>query len=306
MTAVKYNIETKVTDIIVTDPKEVSPLLKLFIATKGVEGKSKGTLKSYALAINHMLHGIGKQVEDITTNDLRVYLHTYKQSRNVTNSTLETMRHVFTSFFTWLVAEEYIQKNPAIRLGAFKFEASKRHAMDLMELEYVREACKTPREKALIDFLFSTGCRVSEACNVKLEDVDLTNKTVYVRNGKGGKSRMTYLNPEAVVSIKTYLKTRRLKSDYLFGHERDVKKDHLSNRAMESIINAVADRCKDKIQTHITPHVFRHTAATLALRNGMPVEQVKSFLGHSKIDTTLIYAKINDEDVQRSHERYLQ
>ena len=297
-----YKVEKQITDLI-TYNGGIPPLVKLFIASKAVEQKSDGTLKNYTLVLMNFFNTVRKNAQDITSNDIRVYFHMYQESRGVAASTIESMRHVFNSFFAWCYSEEYIPKDPARSIKALKYNAKERQFLEPMELEMLREACKNIREKAIIDFLFSTGCRVSEMCSVRRTDVDLDKATVFIAKGKGNKSRITYLNAESRVSLKAYLKTRKDENPYLFTFERRPNDlGCLGKAAVEVMIRKITARCP-QITKKVTPHVMRHTAATLALRNGMPLEQVKEFLGHSNLNTTMIYAKINKDDVRRSHER---
>lgn len=302
--AVTYNIQKQTTEIIAQE-EGVPVLVKMFIASKAVEQKTQGTLKNYMLVLTNFFNAVKKSVADVTANDIRVYFHMYQEQRKIKNCTLESMRHAFNSFFSWCYAEEYIPKDPMKRVKQIQFEAKERLFLEPIELEMVREACENIREKAIIDFLFSTGARVSEMCNVKLTNVDFTNRTVFIERGKGGKSRTTYLNAEAIVSLKAYLKSRNDNSPYLFTHLYNLEGDgKLSKKSVEVIIRNLAKRVPS-ITKDVTPHVIRHTAATIALRNGMPVEQVKELMGHSNINTTMIYAKVNKEDVKRSHSKYL-
>ena len=297
-----YKVEKEITDLI-TYNGEIPTLVKMFVASKAVEQKSEGTLRNYTIVLSNFFNAVRKSVQDITSNDIRVYFHMYQTSRRVKASTIETMRHVLNSFFAWCHSEEYIPKDPAKSIKALKLDIKEREFLEPVELEMLRESCRNIREKAIIDFLFSTGCRVSEMCNVLKTDIDLDKATVFISKGKGNKSRTTYLNAESRVSLKAYLKTRKDRNPYLFTFERRINNvNGLGKAAVEVLIRKIASRCP-QITKKVTPDVMRHTAATMALRNGMPLEQVKEFLGHSNLNTTMIYAKINKDVVRRSHER---
>lgn len=305
LVALKYNIERQTMDLTVQD-RGFPLLAKMFIASKAVEQKSQGTLKNYKYTLSNFFDTVRKPVDQVTTNDLRVYLHQYQVEHSVTGDTLETIRHVFNSFFSWCYAEEYIPKDPTKRLQMIKTNPGVRQFLEPIELEMVRNACQNPREKAIIDFLFSTGCRVSEMCAVKKENVDIQARTVFIEHGKGDKSRTTFLNPESVISLTEYLKTRKDDSPYLFTHIRHPtgSDGRLEKKTIQMLLRQIASRVPS-LDKKLTPHVLRHTAATIALRNGMPMEQVKEFLGHSNINTTMIYAKLDKADIKRSHEKYL-
>jgi len=298
--AAGYEIERKEMGLsIIGDSPEI---VKIYVASKAVEHLSMGTLKLYKLRLDNFFKTVRKSFADITTNDVRVYLFNYKAQRNISDHTLESMRMCFNSFFQWLVEEEYITRNPVRKISTIKFQPSERHAMSPLELEKLRSLCKSKREKAIVDFLYSTGCRVSELCHAKKNDVNWADRTFHVVCGKGGKSRTTYLNAECIISLKEYLASRNDDDDHLFTTERRPF-NGFGNKAVENLLNDIVSRSPDSFVTHITPHVFRHTSATIALRNGMPIEQVQRFLGHSKVATTLIYAATDDSMVKSSHQR---
>ena len=175
--------------------------------------------------------------------------------------------------------------------------------MSQLELEYVRRSCGDIREKAIIETLYSTGCRVSELCNISKHHIDWQNCTVQVY-GKGGKYRTVFINAKAYVTLKDYLQTRNDTDEHLFVSDRKPHKG-LSRYAIEHIVSEISDRAYRMTGKRITPHVFRHTTATTALQNGMPVQNISRMLGHSQIETTMIYAEVNNIDVQRDHLRYV-
>ena len=174
--------------------------------------------------------------------------------------------------------------------------------MTAIELETVRKCCQTLREKALVDFLYSTAARINEVCSLDIRHVDFSDHTVRIERGKGGKGRTTFLNAEAEISLKAYLASRSDDCPALFvpvyGSAR-----HLKNRALEEEIRRIVSRCD--LSVKVTPHVFRHTAASIALQRGMPINQVQAWLGHARIQTTLRYAKTLNHDVKISHQKYV-
>ena len=298
----KYHFERKETGIIVYN--DVPEILKIFLASKAVENCKKGTLQNYYQVVSAFFRFIPKPYNQIGANDIRMFLFDYRKKRNVKDSTLEHVRICLNTFFSWLVSEEYIDRNPVQKIQPISVPESTRHAMSPMELEYIRGACENERERAIVEFLYSTGCRVSEMTDMKLEDVDFMNGTAKVLHGKGDKARTVYLNPKALVAIDAYLKTRKFRDEWLFNrtHRPGGK---ISKKAVEQTIQNIASRVGDKLKTHVTPHVFRHTNATEGLRRGMPVEQIQRELGHSKIETTMRYARLNDTEVQLSHSKYI-
>jgi integrase/recombinase XerD len=277
--------------------------VSMFIAAKDVEDKSRRTLKLYRSVLSCFIQKIGKPVQKITTADIRDYLSSCKQ-RGHKNTTVGNTRRILNSFFEWCLLENIVQVNPVRRINSIKQEKSPRHAMQKIELEYLRNACTSLRDKALIDFLYSTGARVSELCNAKIDNIDWERKEVFIDHGKGGVSRLTYLNPEAEVSLKAYLFSRSDESPFIFARTRGHSAAPLDAKTVQNAIDKIVTNSHRQFSVKITPHVFRHTIATVLLRNGMPVEQVQRFLGHANINTTMIYAEVKDDDVRRSHSMY--
>ena len=299
--AVHYDIKTACTDLsIPTD--DVPQMVKMHIAALAAQNRSKTTLAARLRILRNFFHVVRKPYNTVTSNDIRIYLYNYKADRNISASSEDQIRININAFFQWCVDEDYLERNPARKIGKIKYQEPERTPLTMLQLETLRSACRNLREKALIDFLYSTGCRVSEACAMLISDVNFDTQTVVIRHGKGDKRRTSYLNAEAVISLRAYLQSRKDDSPYLFASER--KPVHgLTPKALQDIIKDIASRTSLQISVH--PHLFRHTVATTALRSGMPVEQVQRFLGHSKIDTTLIYAKTDDQDIHDSHRKYI-
>lgn len=278
-------------------------ILTMWIEAKTVEEKSAKTVKLYKSIISRFLLSISHPVSNVTTADIRHYLTICKEAGNK-NSTIGNVRRVLNGFFEWCVLEGICVTNPVKRVASIKQEKSPRKSMKPIELEYLRNSCHSLRDKALIDFLYSTGVRVSELCNARIDHIDWEQKTVLIEHGKGDVTRITYLNPEAEVSLRAYLDSRSDDSPYIFAPSFGKSVSPMNPKAIQNAVDRIVVQSGRTYSCRITPHVFRHTIATVLLRNGMPVEQVQRFLGHAKIDTTLIYAEIRDEDVRRSHSLY--
>ena len=295
-----FDFSQKSTDLILSTG--LPDVAKAFLATKATEQKSENTLKVYRQRLDRFFQSVGKPLATITTTDLRIYLFNYQSEHGIKASSLNAIRATLKEFFGWCADEEIIVKSPANRLAKLQEEKSLRHSMEAIELEKLRSVCQTLRQKALVDFLYATGCRVSEVSNMLLVHVDLESRKVHVELGKGKKSRPTYINAEAQVSLSKYLASRSDDCPYLFATERKPHRQ-CSVRAIQLEIAKLEKLAQ--IQTHVTPHVFRHTTATTAIKNGMPVEQVQRLLGHSQISTTMIYAEVRQDDVQHNHEKYV-
>lgn len=300
--ATRYEIHRRETSLAVYN-EEVPEIVKVYIVCKKIEGLSQATLDTYLRMLKLFFRDVRKAPAQITTNDVRVYLYRYQQERSCSNRSLDKYRQYLASFFGWAADEGYVQQNPMRTIPAVKYEKKPRENLTQLELEYLRECCQSPRERAIIEFLFSTGCCVSELYGVKLSDIDWNARTVHLF-GKGSKHRTSYINAKCEVSMKAYLKTRTDESEYLVVTERKPYRQ-LKKDAVEKIVRNISGRSSSEMQKHVTPHILRHTTATMALQNGMPIADISKLLGHEKIDTTMIYAHTCMESVQTGHRKYV-
>lgn len=279
----------------------VPEILKTFIACKKVEGKSMASLQNYLLILKQFFLMVQKPLDKITSNDIRVFLNQYQQMRNISNRTLDQYQTYIKAFFTWCFDEEYLDRNIAKKLKPVKFANKEREPLTQLELEKLRSVCETKRDTSMVEFLYSTGCRVSELCNAKICDIDWQSKEIKVL-GKGSKWRTTFLNAKSEFTLKDYLAERDDESEYLFVSERKpynkLLKDGVDKRFR--YLSKKAD-----IGRKITPHVLRHTNATTGLQNGMPVTDVQKILGHERLDTTMVYAKVSLAEVHNNHRKYV-
>ena len=268
--------------------------IEQFIIAKRLEGKSETTLSGYELALRNLDAASVKRIEELGTDDLRSYLYNYRQERNITDRSLEQMRKIFSSFYRWLVEEKVILFNPVDRIKKIKYTAEPRTAIEPLDLEKIREACDNLRDKAIIEFLFSTGARVSEVSNAKISDINFHDKSVRIL-GKGEKYRTVYINARAELALQRYIESRDDDNPSLFV---SLRRPHntLQKSGIEAMVKRVAGRTD--ITDNIVPHKFRHTTATIAMQNGMTVQEVQKLLGHSNINTTMIYAETDDEELK--------
>lgn len=294
-----YDISRQTTDIIPADG--IPEAVRLYIASKAVEQLSKLTLVEYKRVLVKFFQTVRKPVQEVSANDIRVYLFRYEESRGIQKETVEHLRIVLNSFFEWLALEEIIPKNPAKRISPIHTNPKEQPRMTTLELEKMRCACQDLREKALVDFLYSTGARVSEVRAGLITDVDIASGVYLIRHGKGDKERKTYLNAEALLSLQAYLSTRKDDSPYLFvsvrGHHS------MTSKAIQDIISKI--RSRTDITKRITPHAFRRTTATIGTANGMSVQEMQKLLGHANINTTMRYVAVADESVKTDHSKYI-
>lgn len=255
----------------------------------------------YRLRLKKFADMINRPVEKITANDIRLFLSAFQIDKNVSMETLKTYIVTLRSFFKFLMEEEYIIKNPMVKIKTPKTSQRIRVALNDEELEMLRNACQTIREKAIVEFIFSTACRVSEVSNVKTSDINFDKKELNVI-GKGDKERKVFFSSKCKLLILEYLLNRGFSSEYLFCAS---KKPHnkLSTESIEKEVRNIASRTN--ISKPIYPHILRHTWATLALKSGVPLDTIQAILGHSKITTTQIYAAEDRSKVEYECRRFL-
>lgn len=295
-----FDIKRTCTDLITTD--DLPEVVKHYCAALAVENKALGTISDYKRILTAFFETVRKPFYTVTTNDIRMYMFTRQQQGNLKKSSVEHLRIVLNAFFGWLVDEEYMERNPARRIEPIKVPRSDRQAVPALDLEYLRKACQTPREKALIDFLYSTGCRVSECAALNVSDIDWNTRSVKILHGKGDKSRITYFNAESEVSLREYLKTRPEGSEALFCRAR-APHGHVTRESLEKEVRNIRQRVD--ISVPVTPHILRHTFATTAINNGAPVQHVQQLMGHASLDTTMIYTHNQQTDIQTTHRKFV-
>lgn len=276
----------------------IPEVVKYFLASKAVENLSRGTLKIYGLRLEDFFRRIRKPFSDVRANDIRLYLYWYKSEKHASDGYLDNIRRILSVFFSWLVANEYLVRNPCASVECIKHQVPERIPLTPYELEELRWVCRTVREKALVDLLYSSGIRASECSAVNLSDIDWKARSIVIRHGKGDKRRVVYFNAESELSLRKYLETRQDDCEALFVTIRSPH-HRLGIRSIETEIGKIGRRCEH----HVFPHKLRHTFATSGLRGGMPLDKLQALMGHAKPETTLIYAKQDQTDLQREHSR---
>lgn len=274
--------------------------IRMFLASKKAVNRQDNTLRQYTREIRNMLCFLGKRIEDITGMDLRYYYGIMREQRGIKMSTMQTRLHYLSSFWDFLNTEELVSGNPVKKVGLLKLEKIIKKPYSQEELERIRGACETLRDRALIEFLYSTGVRVSELAALNIQDVEMGKRELIVY-GKGSKERKTFLTESAEFYLKRYLKERKARPDMPLFVTLDRPHDRLSVAGIQHMLRQLGKRAG---VAHVHPHRFRRTIATDLLNRGMPIEQVKEFLGHEKLDTTMIYCTVKEENVQASHRRY--
>lgn len=288
---VDYNHKTKISDY---------SLLEAFIAAKRIEGCSEKSLKYYDNTIRKMLETIGQPVVHVTTADLRRYLADYQSKYNSSKITIDNIRRIFSSFFAWLEDEDYIMKSPVRRIHKVKTGKIIKETYTDEVLELIRDHCPTLRDLAMIDFLASTGIRVGELVGLNREDIDFHERSCVV-TGKGNKQREVYFDARTKIHLKSYLVSRLDNNPALFTTLAKPYK-RLQIGGIEFRLREMGKRLGIP---KVHPHKFRRTLATTAIDKGMPIEQLQQLLGHQKIDTTLQYAMVKQQNVKMAHRKYI-
>lgn len=280
--------------------KASAELLQAFLSAKKIEGCSEKTIGYYQSTIETFLATTRKPVCEVNTNDIRNYLSNYQEQRNVSRVTIDNMRRIFSSFFAWLEDEDFIVKSPVRRIHRVRTESLVKEVLTDENMEVLRDSCTELRDIAMIDLLASTGMRVGELVNLNRADIDFHERQCVVF-GKGNKEREVYFNARTKIHLQNYLNSRTDDNPALFAS--------LSRPHSRLTISGVEVRLRQlgrKVNIHkVHPHKFRRTLATMAIDKGMPIEQVQRLLGHVKIDTTLHYAMVNQNNVKMAHRKYI-
>lgn len=274
--------------------------LELFLAAKRIEGCSDKSLKYYKATIERMVNAISKSVNHIETDDIRNYLIKYQEQNKSSKVTIDNIRRILSSFFSWLEEEDYILKSPVRRIHKVRTGSNIKETYSDEVMELMRDNCSELRDLAIIDMLASTGVRVGEMVLLNRSDVDFNERECIVF-GKGNKARVVYFDARTKIHLQNYLKSRSDNNLALFV---SLKAPH--NRLQIGGVEARLRRLGKLLGIHkVHPHKFRRTLATMAIDKGMPIEQLQQLLGHKKIDTTLQYAMVKQSNVKISHQRYI-
>ena len=286
----------------IENEKEISEqnYMELFLSAKRIEGCSEKSLKYYKTTIEMMIATVGKSVKHIETDDIRRYLTKYQEKKKSSKVTIDNIRRILSSFFSWLEDEDYILKSPVRRIHKVKIGTNIKETYSDEALELMRDNCTEPRDLAMIDMLASTGMRVGEMVLLNINDIDFNERECIVF-GKGNKERVVYFDARTKIHLQNYLNSRTDDNPALFV---SLKAPHERLK-----IGGIETRLREfgkQLGLHkVHPHKFRRTLATMAIDKGMPIEQLQQLLGHRKIDTTLQYAMVKQSNVKIAHRKYI-
>ena len=274
--------------------------VELFLSAKRVEGCSEKSLKYYKATIEAMLNELQKDVKHIVTDDIRGYLTEYQEKKKSSKVTIDNIRRILSSFFSWLEDEDYILKSPVRRIHKVKTGTNIKETYSDEALELMRDNCTEPRDLAMIDMLASTGMRVGEMVLLNRNDIDFNERECIVF-GKGSKERVVYFDARTKIHLQNYLNSRKDDNPALF-----VSLQSPYNRMNIGGIEVRLRQLGKRLGLNkVHPHKFRRTLATMAIDKGMPIEQLQQLLGHRRIDTTLQYAMVKQSNVKIAHRKYI-
>ena len=282
------------------DEDDRNDLVVMFIAAKRIEGCSEKTLKYYQTTIDAMMSSLGKNVRHILTEDLRTYLTEYQSRNQSSRVTIDNIRRILSSFFSWLEDEDYIIKSPVRRIHKVKTASNIMETYSDEDLEEMRDNCVVLRDLAMIDMLASTGMRVGEMVLLNRDDIDFAERECVVF-GKGDKERIVYFDARAKLHIQEYLDSRTDDNPALFVTLR-APYERIQIGGIEHRLREMGGRLNIP---KVHPHKFRRTLATMAIDKGMPIELLQRLLGHRRIDTTLQYAMVKQSNVKTAHRKYI-
>lgn len=275
--------------------------IKHYLGAKRIDGLSARTLANYRSHLELFASKVTKSTAKITTDDIRGYIAFLDETRNLKETSLQTHINSLRAFFGWLTMEEKIKKNPMSKIKSIKIDkVGARQALTVEELERLRDACVTYREKALIEFLVSSGCRLSEVAQLSASDLDLMSRSVQV-TGKGDKDRVVFFSIRARLMIEEYMMQRKGGTGLFVSSKAPF--EPLKPRAIQRMVRAISLRAG--LDKRVHPHLLRHTFATLALNGGMDIAVIQRLLGHENIATTQIYAEMSDETIRHQYNKYV-
>lgn len=320
-----YEVEKRNTELAIPNEEKNKRYLAAFLASKAAGGRSERTLHAYKSYLAKALLAMGKTVDEITSDDIKLYLAKKLRVDKISKVSVNNERRMLSTFFSWLHNNEIISKNPMNKVEGVKFQKKKKYAFSDMDVEKLRNACRTERETMIIEVMLSTWCRVSELCGIMLDEIEEDRILVH---GKGDKDRIVYLNAKAQMAIQKYLAKRKDKNPYLLPRcaaagnitsfivdgrratmanwyeypELVNEAEAVDKGTIECIVRNIGKRAGVK-NTH--PHRFRRTGATMAMRTGMPIMTVSKLLGHANIAVTQVYLDISDETLENEHGKYV-
>lgn len=296
----KLRLEEECRDVIIYDETSDIAAYKQYFVSMKLRGLAPGTIELAMRTIDKFNRWVRVSFNDVTTNDIRLYIANREMNDHLSSATLNRERGCICRFFRWLYEEEYISRDPGRRVEDIKVEKRLKKAFTPVEVELMRNACIKPKEKAVFELLLSTGCRVTELTMLSMENYDQQSGSITVI-GKGNKERRVFVNARAKVAIDNYLKVKPHFTGPIICGLHGVGTRMTAN-GIQKMVKEIAKRAG---VAHAHPHKFRRTAATFAIKQGMEINNVRIFLGHSSISTTQGYIDVSGMDFKQIHERFI-
>lgn len=273
-------------------------ILKRYCACLTIDGKSENTIKQYYRTAVKLIETIHKHYTDMDVYDIRLFLAVEKDN-GISNHTLENIRANLSAFFQWMLLEELINKNPCMNIKPIKYTDKVKMPFSPVEIDAMRNACKNNKERAIMELLLSSGMRVSELTQMDVGDVNFDELSIHIKHGKGSKERMTYMNDITKSYLQKYLAERKFDGEALFYNKWSKR---INSGGIRHIVKAIGDRANVE---NVHPHRFRRTFATGMASRGMSLQDIKTLLGHSDINTTMEYVCVDSEKVHISYKQYI-
>ena len=292
-----YEITERCTDLVPVDDLN-GKLIRRYKACLLMDGKSPKTIYQYERTCKRLSETINKPFTDMGTYDVRFYL-ALEKDRGVSNITLENTRANISAFFQWLTNEEVIPKNPVARITPIKCVKEVKKVFSDVEIDALRSACRSKKERALVEFLLSSGVRVSELANMEVQDINFSDLSVHVRHGKGNKERLTYITSVSAKHLIEYYNERKEKGNAVFYNQQH---EPIEPGGIRVVLHTIASRTNVE---NVHPHRFRRTFATNLAKRGMDVQNIQKLMGHSDINTTMRYIYIEDSNVKSAYKKFI-
>lgn len=291
----RYELSERVTDLIPAEDQNEN-LIKLYASALVIDGKAQSTIRHYVRELRCLSDALGgKDLKALVSFDVRSYM-AKKKMDGVSNRTLENARAIVSAFFNWMAAEEIIPKNPCATIKPVKCQEEIRHPFTVVELDRLRGACRTIKERCMIEFLLATGVRVAEFCDLDIADVDLISGRIRIRNGKGGKERYTYMNDLAKEHLIKYLDGRNIGPLFITRSGKRYEPG-----GVRFVLRTLGKKAG---VSDVHPHRFRRTFATTLAARGMQLQEIQKLMGHSNINTTMIYVTLSETEMQMAYKKF--
>ena len=294
----KYEISERCTDIVPYDSANTT-LLQMYTSTMIINGKSDGTIKAYIRQLQKFIIFIGgKNLKEVSTFDIKNYLANEKV-RGISNTTLENIRAILSSFYQWMTNEEFVQRNPCSSVQPIKCGVKERQPFSQVEIDALRNNCVDSKQRAIVEMLLTSGVRVQELVDLNIEDIDFSNKSICVKHGKGDKERYTYFSDVACEYLIQYLTSKNITSGAVFIGQRG---NRYTTRGIRALLKSLQKR---SMVDNVHPHRFRRTFATTMARRGMDIQDIKTLMGHTNINTTMVYISLDRTAINCSYLKHI-